>query len=124
MADPTLSMTFGDLIMRVAEFLGVADYSGGAAAVPTDAHDLDLCKRYVNDGYRKFINANPRWQFLTPTLHDHPGRANHRHGDGRGYDHDPQGHDAHRSDGFLRRANDLVHRRHGLGPDGDGQRLQ
>lgn len=68
MADPTLSLTFGDLIIRVAEFLGMADYSGGAAAVPSVAHDLDLCKRYVNDGYRRFINANPRWQFLTPLI--------------------------------------------------------
>jgi hypothetical protein len=66
MADPTLSMTFGDLVIRVAEYLGIADYSGGAAAAPSDAHDLDLCKRYVNDGYRSFINSYQRWQFLTP----------------------------------------------------------
>lgn len=68
MADPTLVFTFQDLIIRVAEYLGFADYSGGAAAIPTDAHDLDVCKRYVNDGYRRFVNANPRWRFLTPLI--------------------------------------------------------
>jgi hypothetical protein len=69
MADPTLSLTFQDLIIRVAEFLGIA-YRGAAgntaADVPVDAYDLDLCKRMVNDGYRRFINANPKWNFLTP----------------------------------------------------------
>ena len=64
MAAPTLSMTFGELIIRVAEYLGVANYDSGAAAIPTDAHDLDLCKRLVNDGFRRFVNANPRWQWL------------------------------------------------------------
>jgi hypothetical protein len=54
--------------IRVAEYLGVADYSGGAAAVPSDAHDLDMVKRLVNDGYRRFINENPRWNFLAVPL--------------------------------------------------------
>jgi hypothetical protein len=67
MADPTLALTFSDLILRVAEYLGVALVSGSsAAAVPTDAHDLDLCKRIVNDGYRKFLLAHTRWRFLRP----------------------------------------------------------
>jgi hypothetical protein len=68
MADPSLALAFQDLILRVAEFLGIADYSGGVAGVPTDPHDLDLCKRLVNNGYRKFTNANPNWQAITPTL--------------------------------------------------------
>jgi hypothetical protein len=60
---PTLGMTFQDLIVRVAEYLGVADYSGTTAGVPTDAHDLDLCKRLVNDGYARFV-AERNWHFL------------------------------------------------------------
>jgi hypothetical protein len=71
MADPTLSLSFSDLIIRVAEYLGMAYYGASGAEVaqvPQDAHDLELCKRLVNDGYRKFINSNPRWQFLTPTI--------------------------------------------------------
>lgn len=61
--NPTLSYTFDDLILRVAEYLGVADYSGGTAAIPTDAHDLDVCKRCVNDGYARFI-TDYKWSFL------------------------------------------------------------
>lgn len=66
MSAPTLALTFNDMILRVAEYLGVADYSGGAAAIPTDAHDLDVCKRMVNDGWRRFVNSNPKWNWLTP----------------------------------------------------------
>jgi hypothetical protein len=66
MADPTLGLSFQDLILRVAEFLSVADYSGSTAAIPTDAHDLELCKRLVNDGYRRYTNANPNWTVLSP----------------------------------------------------------
>jgi hypothetical protein len=64
MSDPTLAMTFGDYILRVAEYLGVADYSAGTAAVPTDTHDLELCKRLVNDGWRDFYNSNARWNWV------------------------------------------------------------
>lgn len=69
MSDSTLTLQFQDLIIRVAEFLGIAYYGAAgnqAAQVPVDAHDLDLCQRLVNDGYRKFTNANPNWTFLTP----------------------------------------------------------
>lgn len=69
MSDSTLTLSFQDLIIRVAEFLGIAYYGAAgdqAAAVPTNTHDLDLCQRLVNDGYRKFTNANPNWTFLTP----------------------------------------------------------
>lgn len=68
MAAPTLSLTFADMIIRVAEYLGVADYSGGAAAIPTDAHDLDVCKRMVNDGYRRFVNGYSKWNWLNPLV--------------------------------------------------------
>lgn len=74
---PTLDtgMTFQELIVRVAEAAGVADYSsGGVAAVPSSASSLDLCKRMVNDGYQKFISGartqNKKtytgWTFLKP----------------------------------------------------------
>lgn len=67
--DPTLNLTFQEMQKRVAEYLGSADYSGGAAAVPTDARDLDLVKRLVNDGYRRFITDNEKgWNFLTVPL--------------------------------------------------------
>jgi hypothetical protein len=41
MADPTLALTFQELCIRVAEYLGMADYSG-VPPLPTDAHDLAL----------------------------------------------------------------------------------
>lgn len=65
----TLQLTFGDLIIRVAEFLGSVEYAEdgeGIAIVPTDAHDLDVCKRIVNDGWRRFINSKPRWNWQRP----------------------------------------------------------
>lgn len=67
MADPTLQLTFKQMQVRVAEFLGVADYSSGPAGVPTDAHDLELVKRLVNDGYRRFLGEK-EWTFLLVPL--------------------------------------------------------
>lgn len=67
MAEPTLAWTFEDYILRVAEYLGVAYYGASgneAAQVPTDAHNLDLCKRIVNDGYRRFYEQNARWNWV------------------------------------------------------------
>lgn len=61
------NLNFTDLRIRVAEFLGIADYSSGAAGLPTDAHDLDLVGRIVNDGYHRFITEQ-EWSFLFPTL--------------------------------------------------------
>lgn len=71
MVEATLAMGFQDFIIRVAEYLGIADYgsSGGVAAgVPTDAHDLDLCKRLVNDGWRRFVGAQARWNWMSPLI--------------------------------------------------------
>jgi hypothetical protein len=62
--DPTLALTFDDFRIRVAEYLGVADTSGGAAALPVDAGDLDLVSRLVNDGYRRFLR-DYRWNFMS-----------------------------------------------------------
>ena len=71
MAEPTLGLTFQDYILRVAEFLAVAGYGTdgtGIAAIPTDIHNLELCKRIVNDGWRKFYNSNPDWNWMRPTF--------------------------------------------------------
>jgi hypothetical protein len=68
MADPTLGLTFKDYQIRVAEYLGIADYSGSATAPPTDSIDLETVKRIVNDGYRRFLNEQPRWRFMTVPL--------------------------------------------------------
>lgn len=71
MSTPSLSLTFQDFIIRVAEYLGIAYYGADgteAAQMPVDPHDLELCKRLVNDGYRRFLTSNPRWQYLTPTI--------------------------------------------------------
>lgn len=68
MADPTLRLTYDQLRIRVAEFLGVADYSGSAAALPVDTIDLDRVSRLVNDGYARFIAENEKWNFLTVPL--------------------------------------------------------
>lgn len=67
MAEPTGGMTFGDLIIRVAEYLGIANYGAGgdeSAQVPTDPHDLALCQRLVNDGIRRFISDHANWRWM------------------------------------------------------------
>lgn len=64
MAEPTLALTFNDYILRVAEYLGVSSYAGGTAAIPTDAHDLEVCKRVVNDGWRRFYNSHADWNWV------------------------------------------------------------
>jgi hypothetical protein len=68
MANPTLSLTFADHLIRVAEFLGIVEYDSdtGVAIVPTDAHNLDVCKRLVNDGWRRFYNSQPKWNWMRP----------------------------------------------------------
>ncbi len=68
-ADPTLRLTFTDLRLRVAEYLGIAYYGATgneAAQLPQDPHDLDLVGRLVNDGYARFISDHEKgWKFLT-----------------------------------------------------------
>lgn len=65
---PDTSLTLDDLVLRVAEAFGLADYSGDKAAVPTSPHDYDLCLRAVNDGIARIYRANPRWNFLRQTV--------------------------------------------------------
>jgi hypothetical protein len=66
---PNTALTFNDLVLAVAERLGIAYYGAAgtdAATVPVDTHDLDRCKRLVQDGIRMFIADAPvggwRWQ--------------------------------------------------------------
>lgn len=69
MADSTLRLTFSELRIRVADYLGLATIAAGsAAALPTDVHDLDLVGRIVNDAYRRFLTDSNRWNFLTVPL--------------------------------------------------------
>ena len=68
---PTASMTFGDLILHVAEKIGVAYYGAtgtGAAVVPTDAYDLAQCKKHVNNAVRWLIRKAPMggWNWQKP----------------------------------------------------------
>jgi len=69
MAEPTSALGFYDLLLRVAEKVGVAYYGSdgqGKAIVPVDSFNLDKIKRIVNDGFRRFVsNPPPRgwyWQ--------------------------------------------------------------
>ncbi len=69
MAEPTSALGFYDLLLRVAVKAGIAYYNStgqGKAIVPVDAHNLDLCKRIINDGFRLFVSTPPprgwHWQ--------------------------------------------------------------
>lgn len=71
MSEPTSVLTLSDLIIEVAHKLGIAYYGAsgdGAAQVPTDTHDLALCKRIVNNAIRMYINDAPRngWRWTLP----------------------------------------------------------
>jgi len=72
MSEPTSTLTFADLILEVAHKLGIAYYGADgdeAAQVPVDAHDLDECKRIVNNAIRMFISDAPQpngWRWLRP----------------------------------------------------------
>lgn len=71
MAEPTSALTLRDLVIRVAEYLGIAYYGADGseeAQVPENSHDLELCKRLVNDGIRMFIQDNAKW-FWTRRLY-------------------------------------------------------
>jgi len=57
---PRSSLRFRHLIIRTAEQLGCAYYGDdneGIAQLPVNAHDLDRCKRIVNDAYAGFASS-------------------------------------------------------------------
>ena len=71
MAEPTSTLTFGDLLIEVARKIGVAYYGAAgdeAAQAPIDPHDLAECKRHVNNGIRMFIADAPPtgWRWTRP----------------------------------------------------------
>lgn len=74
MAEPTSTLTFSDLILHVAEKLGVAYYGAsgtGVAQIPINVHDLEKCKRIVNNAIRMFVANAPKpngWRWLRPIL--------------------------------------------------------
>lgn len=65
-ADTETSHTFEQLIVALAEDVGMARYNGtdGAASLPTDAARLAKLKRAVNDGYAMFLRGDPNWSFM------------------------------------------------------------
>lgn len=67
----TSVLAFQDLILAVAYKLGFAYYGSdgqGVPQIPTDAHDLFVCKDIVNKAIRMFINDAPQngWRWLRP----------------------------------------------------------
>jgi hypothetical protein len=69
MAESTSNYSFYDLILRVALAAGVAYYGNAGderASIPINAHDLDKCRRAVNDGIKNFISDAPEtgWRWM------------------------------------------------------------
>lgn len=67
MAEPSGATTMSDLMLRVAEKLGIAEYrSTGQLHIPVDQYNFNLCKRYINNGIRMFMADAPRkgWRWM------------------------------------------------------------
>ncbi len=69
MAEPAGAKTVGSLVLEIAELIGIAYYGDNGqeeALVPINEHDLNVCKKIVNNGIRQFISDAPkegwRWQ--------------------------------------------------------------
>ena len=65
-SEPSNSRTMSDLMLRVAEKLGIAEYrSTGQLHIPVDQYNFNLCKRYINNGISMFMADSPpkgwRW---------------------------------------------------------------
>lgn len=69
MAEPTSALSYQSLLLRVAEFYGIASYdSNNLPFIPVDdAFNFSECKRLVTEGIRMFI-ANPptngKWRWM------------------------------------------------------------
>ncbi len=65
------SLTFGDLIIRVAEAMGWASYdptsTASIAAVPSDAQILNRCERAINDSVAELAKRYD-WTYLSPLV--------------------------------------------------------
>lgn len=68
MFSPDASFTFQDLILRVAENVGLPYYPDQAdnrAQIPVDPHNLDIVKRAINDGSDNVLRAYPHWTWAS-----------------------------------------------------------
>ena len=66
-AEPSGASTMSDLMLRVAEKLGIAEYrSTGQLHIPVDQFNFNLCKRYVQNGIRMFMSDAPKkgWRWM------------------------------------------------------------
>lgn len=72
MDESTSALTFKDLIIEVARKIGLGHHGSdglGPVEAPVNAHDLDECKRHVNNGIRMFFSDAPKpngWRFSRP----------------------------------------------------------
>ena len=67
MSEPSNATTMSDLMLRVAEKLGIAEYdSVGRPHIPVGQYNFDLCKQYVQNGIRMFMADAPRkgWRWM------------------------------------------------------------
>jgi len=65
-SEPNNARTMSDLMLRVAEKLGIAEYrSTGQLHIPVDQYNFNLCKRYIKNGISMFMADSPvkgwRW---------------------------------------------------------------
>jgi len=66
-AEPSNATTMQDLMLRVAEKLGIAEYrSTGQIHIPVDQFNFNLCKRYIKNGIKMFMADAPRkgWRWM------------------------------------------------------------
>jgi len=66
-SEPSGATSMSDLMLRVAEKLGIAEYrTAGQLHIPVDQYNFNLCKRYVNNGIRMFMADAPRkgWRWM------------------------------------------------------------
>lgn len=71
MAEPSAALTFRELIVEVATKMGVARYGDDGdeeAQIPEDVHDLNECKKHVNNAVRMFLADAPpsSWRCQRP----------------------------------------------------------
>lgn len=61
--EPSSAYSFYDLLLRVAETVGIAYYGTSGqdrACIPIEVNSLDQCKRVVNDGIKMFMADAPK----------------------------------------------------------------
>jgi hypothetical protein len=76
MAESSSSLTFRDLLLKVAEYYGVASYNSttGIPYIPADnPFNFRECKKIVNEAVRMFMSRPPRsgkwrWTYRTETV--------------------------------------------------------